>query len=84
MPRDPLLADRERTHGDFRSTAIAAQQIKSHLKIINWSKLPPQQREALEMIAAKIARILAGDPFCEDHWNDIAGYAKLGAEACND
>jgi hypothetical protein len=35
------------------------------------------QREALEMIAHKISRILAGDPHFADHWTDISGYARL-------
>lgn len=42
--------------------------------------LDPDQREALEMIAHKIARILNGDPNYADSWVDIAGYAKLIAD----
>jgi hypothetical protein len=38
------------------------------------------QREALEMIAHKIARIINGDPNYADSWVDIAGYAKLVAD----
>jgi hypothetical protein len=33
----------------------------------------------LEMIAHKIGRVLAGDPNHADHWDDIAGYARLVA-----
>jgi hypothetical protein len=33
--------------------------------------------ESLEAIAAKIARILAGNARETDHWQDIAGYATL-------
>jgi hypothetical protein len=40
----------------------------------------PIQVEALEMIAHKIGRILSGDPNHQDHWDDIAGYAKLVSE----
>ena len=32
---------------------------------------------ALCMFEGKKARILAGDPYCIDHWRDIAGYALL-------
>lgn len=84
MQRDPLLVEREKTHGDYRSTAEIAQRLK---KVIH-DNLQTQHpmfcnihRESLEMICTKIARILAGDPAIKDHWNDIAGYAKLGAEA---
>ena len=45
--------------------------------------LSPDQREALEMIAHKIARILNGDPDYADSWHDIAGYAQLVADRLN-
>jgi hypothetical protein len=35
------------------------------------------EREALDQIAVKLARICAGDPACADHWRDLAGYAWL-------
>ena len=35
------------------------------------------QRQALTVIADKIARILSGDPNYADNWHDIQGYAKL-------
>jgi hypothetical protein len=38
------------------------------------------QREALDMIAHKIGRILNGDPDYSDSWRDIAGYATLVAD----
>ena len=46
----------------------------------NWSDMPDDMREALEMIAHKIGRILNGDPNYADSWIDIAGYAKLVAD----
>jgi hypothetical protein len=45
--------------------------------------LKPEHAESLEMIAHKIGRILAGNENFHDHWDDIAGYAKLGSEACD-
>jgi sulfur carrier protein ThiS len=33
--------------------------------------------ESLDMIANKIARIVNGDPYYKDSWQDIAGYAQL-------
>lgn len=42
-----------------------------------WHKLTPVQKQALEVIADKIARILSGDPNYDDNWHDIQGYAKL-------
>lgn len=81
MERDPILVEREKTHGDFRHVARDAQALKT---IVNDSSLIPDvQREALEMICSKIARIICGNSKEKDHWIDIAGYAKLGAEACD-
>ena len=39
------------------------------------------QREALQMIASKLARIASGDANHQDSWIDIAGYAKLAADS---
>lgn len=36
--------------------------------------------EALDMIATKMSRIMAGDPTYRDNWDDIAGYARLVSE----
>ena len=36
------------------------------------------------MIALKLSRILSGQSNFKDHWDDIAGYAKLGSEACTE
>lgn len=81
--RDPLLAEREKTHGDFAVTAAIIQALKNVMRDTpNWRLLSTTHREALEMNANKIGRILSGDPGCKEHWVDIGGYAKLGEEAC--
>lgn len=45
-----------------------------------WHSLASDQKEALEMIAHKLARIINGDPDYADSWVDIAGYSKLVAD----
>src|SRR5574343_136903 len=42
-----------------------------------WDRLSPDKKQALTVIADKIARILSGDPNYADNWHDIQGYAKL-------
>ena len=44
-----------------------------------WSSLKADQKEGLEIIAAKISRILNGDLDYPDGWDDIAGCATLVA-----
>ena len=80
VPVEEILAEREKTHGDFSIHAAITDAIKFHMHSSSkWSYLSPMQREALDMTAHKIGRILAGDPDHKDHWDDIAGYITLVA-----
>ena len=75
---EELLEEREKTHGDFTIHAIITQSIKRCYGAIGgYEFLTSPQKEALDMIAHKIGRIIAGDSNVKDHWDDIAGYAKL-------
>lgn len=79
-----LIQERERTHGPFCDTAAIAQELKAIMHACpawNGLALDPAQREALDMIASKMARILSGNCNEPDHWQDIAGYAALGERA---
>jgi hypothetical protein len=79
------LQERGSRYGDFRDNAEESQRIKSTLQAHpNFHNLDATKREALEMIAQKIARILNGDPEYRDNWHDIAGYATLAEERCRD
>lgn len=72
------LAQRGSTHGKFADGAALTQTFKTIMRRAkNWERLDPDQREALEMIAHKISRVLVGDPNFPDSWHDISGYAKL-------
>lgn len=78
-----ILNTRGKTHGDFSDQARISQNIKLMMRDSNnWEALSDCAKETLEMHAHKIARILAGDPDFRDHWDDIAGYAKLVADRC--
>jgi hypothetical protein len=73
-----VLAERGRTHGDWSDNARLAQQMKELFRQEKgWLKLSACQREALDMIAGKISRVLSGDCDHVDHWRDVAGYAQL-------
>ena len=75
------LAARNKSHGEFDNDALASQRLKAAMRdTANWEALTEVQREALEHIATKIARILSGDPNYADHWSDIQGYARLVEE----
>lgn len=80
------LQERGNRYGPFDGHAMITQALKEVMNNsidgidTNWNTLTPDQKEALEMIAHKIGRILNGDPNYDDSWIDIAGYAKLVAD----
>ena len=65
-------------YGDFLDKAQFAQDIKELYRArASWKDMDADQQEALDMIAHKIARLVCGNPFHLDSWQDIAGYATL-------
>jgi hypothetical protein len=78
---DEVLTERGKRYGLFKDHANVTQQLKGVMFGFNPSlRLENDQKEALEMIAHKIGRIINGDPDYADSWVDIAGYAKLVAD----
>ncbi len=90
------LAERGDRYGDFTGHADIAQELMHviqnaeaikmdgrHLKPGEpWNNLDAVKRQAITVIADKIARILNGDPNYKDNWHDIQGYAKLAEDRC--
>lgn len=83
---EPLLAERGSSHGPWEDNSWFIQSIKEIVRTnpTRGEPLRPVHQEALEMFAVKMGRILAGDPDCKDHWDDIAGYAKLASAHCKE
>lgn len=78
-----LLNRRGTRYGSFIDQARISQRLKNvaHQFAAEQGKhFDVDQAEALDMIFAKIGRILNGDPNYADSWIDIAGYAKLVAD----
>lgn len=75
---EKTLRQRRARYGTFADQAAISQNLKSVMGgARGWMKLAPDQKEALEMLACKIARVLNGDPDYADNWWDIEGYAHL-------
>ena len=75
---DKTLEDRKTKYGEFGTHAGIAQKLKFIIRASDgWNHLTNVQKEALEMILHKIARIMNGDPNYIDSWHDICGYARL-------
>lgn len=78
MNTDQLLEQRGKTHGLFSDHASITQRTKElWASTPKYKSLTYSQREALDMIAHKVGRVLSGNPHFLDHWADIAGYARL-------
>ncbi|MBS0454032.1 MAG: hypothetical protein JSS14_22240 [Proteobacteria bacterium] len=75
------LEERGKRYGKFTGHAEITQGLKDLMRCCDkWNVLAADQKEALEMVAHKIGRILNGDPNYDDSWVDIAGYSKLVAD----
>lgn len=78
MSIEATLKERGSRYGEFHEHARITQSLKlAMIDSRNWHNLHADQREALEMVAHKIGRILNGDPDYIDSWHDIIGYVKL-------
>lgn len=81
-----ILKQRGTRYGIFYNQAMIAQGIHRMVEIGMMKSgktqfdFMPDEREALNMIINKIARIVNGDPHYSDNWRDIAGYATLVAD----
>ena len=78
MSVDDVLEERSKTHGSFDANALVAQRLKEVFHSSpTWGKMTDTMREALDMKALKLSRILTADPFYKDNWVDDAGYSQL-------
>lgn len=81
-----ILQERGVKYGPFSGHARVTQSLKETMhealgRNEEFQKAEYADRvvvfEAIDMITHKLGRIANGDPFYDDSWDDIAGYAKL-------
>jgi hypothetical protein len=73
-----VLAERGNRYGAFDRHAEITQDLKRVMHHSpKWRNLTPSQKEAMEMIAHKMGRMLNGDVTYADNVVDIIGYATL-------
>ena len=83
METEQLLKERSSVHGDAKLQFIFSRFFKKEFsEYLNPTRFKNESDydmalETLDMIAVKLSRILAGQPDFKDHWDDIAGYAKI-------
>lgn len=72
------LETRGTRYGEYTNVSSTAQKLKNVLRsAASWDMMEPYMQESLDMICNKLARIGNGDPFYDDSWHDISGYAQL-------
>jgi len=73
---EEILVERGTTHGHFPLNASVSQELKA-ICHHHGKRLTPSQREALDNVCQKMARILTGNANHVDSWLDISGYTTL-------
>jgi len=82
---EDTLKERGESYGEFTNNAKIAQELKDSVRGgVSWFEMAPDMKEAVHMILSKISRMVSGDPFHIDSWEDIQGYAKLVADRLNE
>ena len=72
------LDTRGNRYGEYSKVSGTAQFLKGLLRAgDSWNEMEPYMQESLDLICNKLARIVNGDPFYDDSWHDVGGYAKL-------
>lgn len=85
MSIEGTLSERGNRYGDFTHHAEIAQDLQNVMRRQEgWAHLDAVKKQALTVIADKIARILSGNPEYADNWHDIQGYAKLVEDRLGD
>lgn len=83
---EETLAERGNRYGSFKDHSEISQYLLealvSHASLHN-KKLEPYMKESLTLICHKLGRIVNGDPYYDDSWRDIAGYATLVVDILN-
>jgi hypothetical protein len=83
MDIEAVLAERQKTYGDFSEVAEAAVAAEGAFFSCAgdiYTYMPTSYVVAFRMILLKLARISKGAPHQADSWIDIAGYATLIAK----
>lgn len=86
-----IIEARDSKYGDFADQSVISQEIQNAIVKgfmmrgdgMNLNDIPPYMLEVLTMLSTKLSRIVNGDPFYEDNWLDIMGYAQLVVNQLN-
>jgi len=75
--KDEQLLDRRDVYGEYKNIAYTSQKLKNVFYFTCFAELDEYEKEAIDMILHKIARIAHSKKKYVDNWRDIIGYAQL-------
>ena len=71
------LLDRRDIYGNYKNISLTSQKMKKVFNDTYSIELDEYEKEAIDMILHKIARIAHSKKKYVDNWRDIIGYAQL-------
>ena len=75
---EDTLDARGENYGQYIDVSLTAQMLKNTIRnSASWGHMEFYMQESLDMICNKLARIANGNPYYDDSWHDISGYARL-------
>lgn len=81
---ESTLEERGNNYGQYVNVSETAQKLKNVIRsAASWDTMEPYMQESLDMICNKLSRISNGNPYYDDSWHDIGGYAKLVEDELN-
>lgn len=73
-----ILTQRGKTHGNYKLVATTSNLLKESIRATPcYNNLSMEVKESLDMILHKISRVVNGNAYFNDHWQDIIGYSQL-------
>lgn len=79
---EEIVLERDAVYGGFEAVSDLSEALTTALDATDrFDRLPPFQRLAMRMICHKMARLITGDSYHMDSWDDIAGYALVTKKA---
>ena len=75
---DGILKERGQNYGNYFDHATLTQNIKRAMRSTNqFDLLDDDMQETCDMLAHKLGRIINGDKYYLDSWDDMIGYVQL-------
>lgn len=85
MSPEDIIADREKSYGDYHENSALAQRLKNavHVRLLcrfgsgYRQRVPSEVLETMDQICSKLSRLANGDVMHRDSYVDISNYALL-------